>query len=72
MLFLFGLLLILMGLIPVTPLIWLLVLVQAPMPAALEGIRLEFWQTQLLGLALSAVGLGIVLAARRGIMAAKR
>jgi len=55
--------LILIGSIPLTPLIWLLVLMKVswwPFP-----FRLAFWQTQSIGLALVVCGIALVVRAVR-------
>ena len=51
-----GAVMIMIGLVPVTPLIFLLVLVHTP-PL---GLRLQFWQTQAIGLGVAALGAGLV------------
>jgi uncharacterized BrkB/YihY/UPF0761 family membrane protein len=55
-----GAAMIAVGIIPMTPLIWLLVLVHAELPEALKGVRLQFWQTQLIGLAIATAGFALL------------
>jgi len=58
-----GVVLILIGSIPLTPLIWLLVLMKVswwPLP-----FRLAFWQTQSIGLVLVVCGFALVMLAVR-------
>jgi hypothetical protein len=52
------------GVVPLTPLIWLLVFVRtsAPWPG---GVRLQFWQTQAIGAALAVCGALLILATLR-------
>jgi len=47
---------VLIGVIPFTPLIWLLVFVRGNPFSFLEGVHLKFWQTQTLGAALAILG----------------
>jgi hypothetical protein len=67
----FGGVLLLIGIVPLTPLIWLLVVLRVnwwPLP-----FRLAFWQTQTLGAALALCGLALVtLTLRRGSRAPHR
>jgi len=53
--------LILVGLIPLTPVIWLLVLVRSAPSAPPRAFRLHFWQTQTIGVALVVAGLALFL-----------
>jgi hypothetical protein len=57
--------LILIGVIPFTPLIWLLVLVRGNPFPFLEGVHLKFWQTQTMGAALAVCGMLIIYMTRR-------
>jgi len=50
------------GIIPLTPLVWLLVLVQIPMKIP---FRLQFWQTQSIALGILVIGVGIAWAGLR-------
>ena len=52
--------LLIIGLIPLSPLIWLLVLVRGPAPWPLHHVRLAFWQTQGLGVVLALTGLALI------------
>jgi hypothetical protein len=57
-----GGILIAVGIVPLTPLIWLLVVFQVswwPFP-----VRIAFWQTQSLGFALVVAGFALLVAAR--------
>jgi hypothetical protein len=57
---LLGVVLIVVGNLPFTPLIWLLVLMRGPAPSWLGGMRLAVWQTQAVGAVLAAAGVGLV------------
>ncbi|MBB5372477.1 hypothetical protein [Acidocella aromatica] len=57
-----GMVLIVIGAVPMTPLIWLLVFVHGNPYGIFSHIHLAFWQTQFIGLGL--VGVGIVLLMR--------
>jgi len=52
---------VLAGLLPLTPLVWLLVLARVGWPPWLAGVRLAFWQTELIGLAVACLGLWIAM-----------
>jgi len=59
-----GILLFLTGIVPFTPLIWLLVFYHGPAPFS---FKLQFWQTQSIGAAVALIGLLLIcLAIRRG------
>jgi uncharacterized membrane protein len=55
-----GVVLILVGLVPMTPLIFLLVLVHSNPYGIFNHIHLAFWQTQLIGLGLVLAGVLLV------------
>ena len=58
-----GAFLFFIGIVPFTPLIWLLVFYHGP---PIIPLRLQFWQTQTIGAVIAACGLMLmVLAARR-------
>ena len=57
-----GVVLIIVGAVPMTPLSWLLVFVHGNPYGIFNHIHLAFWQTQLIGLGLA--GLGVVLVTR--------
>ncbi len=52
-----GVVLIVVGLVPLTPLVWLLVFVHGNPYGIFNHIHLAFWQTQLIGLGLAGFGL---------------
>jgi hypothetical protein len=61
---LFGLAaaMIFVGIVPLTPMIWLLVILRVNVDLP---VRLEFWQTQTLGLLLTAGGIALIMVLRR-------
>ena len=50
------------GIVPLTPLIWLLVFVHVGMPL---GWRVQFWETQVAGIVLALVGAALLLLAAK-------
>ncbi len=55
-----GGLMLVLGLLPLSPVIWLLVLVRGPAPWPFDHVRLAFWQTQGLGAVLALTGLALI------------
>jgi hypothetical protein len=57
-----GAVAVLIGIVPLTPLIWLLVVFRVNVA---PPFRLEFWQTQTIGAVLAAAGVALVFLAQR-------